>query len=105
MTSPQDRLDPDAAFAGRIHAERAPFSLSTVAASAPVLVQLSDDMRRLRASTDDPRLREALSGVLDGRAPLSSLLADGVLPRPPAQMPAALKTMLDVDEEATWGSD
>ncbi|WP_159500950.1 hypothetical protein [Microbacterium sp. 18062] len=99
MTSPRDRLDPDAAFAGRVDGERAPFSLSTVAASAPVLVQLSDDMRRLRASTDHPRLREALSDVLAGRAPLSSLLAAGVLPAPPAQMPEALKTMLEADEE------
>lgn len=94
-----ERLDADAAFAGRVDAERAPFSLSTVAASAPVLVQLTKQMREVRARTDDPELRGVLDGILNGRAPLSTLLADGVLPTPPAAMPDTLRKLLDENGE------
>jgi hypothetical protein len=93
-------LDPDAAFAGRVSSERAPFALSTVAASAPVLVQLARQMREVRAGTDDPQLRDVLDGILNGRAPLSALLADGVLPAPPSAMPDTLRKLWESNEEA-----
>ncbi|KQQ62402.1 hypothetical protein ASF63_18690 [Microbacterium sp. Leaf320] len=92
-------LDPDAAFAGRMDSERAPFALSTVASSAPVLVQLARQMREARATSDDPHLREVLDGILNGRAPLSMLLASGVLPAPPAAMPDALRELVETNEE------
>ncbi|WP_431074422.1 hypothetical protein [Microbacterium phyllosphaerae] len=92
-------LDPDAAFAGRMNSERAPFALSTVAASAPVLVQLAKQMREVRATSDDPKLNEVLDGVLNGRAPLSTLLASGVLPAPPAAIPDALRELVETNEE------
>lgn len=92
-------LDPDAAFAGRVSSERAPFALPTVAASAPVLVQLARQMREVRAGTDDPNLREVLDAILNGRAPLSALLIDGVLPTPPAVMPDTLRELLETNRE------
>lgn len=101
MTSADEQLDPDAAFAGRVSDERAPFSLPTVAASAPVLIQLSREMRSLRDSTDDPTLREALTGVLDGRTSLSSIFSSGVLPEPPTEMPEGLRLILEADEETS----
>lgn len=94
-----EHLDPDAAFAGRVSSERAPFALSTVAASAPVLVQLTRQMREVRASTDDPNLREVLDRILNGRAPLSALLGEGVLPTPPAVMPDTLRELLETNGE------
>lgn len=97
--SGSEPLDPDAAFAGRVNSERAPFALSTVASSAPVLVQLARQMREVRAGSDDPQLREVLDGILNGRAPLSTLLASGVLPSPPAAMPDALRELVETSEE------
>ncbi|WP_341956396.1 hypothetical protein [Microbacterium sp. LWH13-1.2] len=97
--SGSEPLDPDAAFAGRVNSERAPFALSTVASSAPVLVQLARQMREVRARSDDPQLREVLDGILDGRAPLSAVLANGVLPSPPAAMPDALREIMETNEE------
>lgn len=94
-----EQLDPDTAFAGRMNSERAPFALSTVAASAPVLVQLSRQMREVRDGTDDPTLREVLDRILNGRAPLSELLAGGVLPTPPSVMPDTLRDLLETSEE------
>lgn len=101
MTSPDDRLDPDAAFAPLVSEERAPFALPTVASSAPVLVQLSREMRGLRDSTDDPKLREALTGVLEGRTSLASVLSSGVLPEPPTEMPEGLRLILETNEESS----
>ncbi len=95
-----DRLDPEAAFAGRVDSERAPFALSTVAASAPVLVELAREMRDVRARTDDRRLREVLDGILSGSAPLSSLFTSGALPAPPKVMPDALREIVKTNEEA-----
>lgn len=94
-----DMLDPFAAFAGRVNGGRAPFALPTVAASAPVLLELSKQMREARAASDDPRLRAVLEGILDGRAPLSTLLSAGVLPAPPAVMPQELRELLERNEE------
>lgn len=79
--------------------ERAPFALPTVAASAPVLVQLTRQMREVRDRTDDPNLREVLGGILNGQAPLSALLARGVLPAPPAAMPDALRKLVETNGE------
>lgn len=90
--------DPEAAFAGRVDSERAPFALPTVAASAPVLVQLASQMREVRARTDDPHLREVLDGVLNGRRPLSALLADRVLPDPPEEMPDQVRELRELGE-------
>lgn len=95
-----EHLDPEAAFAGRVSSERAPFALPTVAASAPVLVQLTRQMREVRDSTDDSKLREMLDRILSGRAPLSALLAGGVLPAPPAVMPDTLRELLETNGEA-----
>lgn len=94
-----EALDPDAAFAGRTDSARAPFSLATVASSAPVLVQLADQMRGMRAHTEDQNLRSVLDDILNGRAPLSGLLAGGVLPTPPAAMPDTLRELLETDGE------
>ncbi|MDN3444198.1 hypothetical protein [Microbacterium sp. APC 3901] len=94
-----EHLDPDVAFAGRVSSERAPFALPTVAASAPVLVQLTTQMREARDSTDDPDLRGVLDRILQGRAPLSALLAGGVLPTPPAAMPDTLRELLETNGE------
>lgn len=93
-------LDPETAFAGRVDSERAPFALPTVAASAPVLVELAREMRDVRARTDDPRLQEVLDGILSGGAPLSSLFTSGVLPAPPEAMPDALRKIVETNEEA-----
>ncbi|MCT1394337.1 hypothetical protein M4D51_01185 [Microbacterium sp. p3-SID338] len=56
-------------------------------------------MREVRAASDDPHLRAVLDGILDGRAPLSTLLSAGVLPAPPAVMPQGLRALLEMNEE------
>lgn len=97
--SSAESIDPAEAFTGRVSGERAPFALPTVAASAPVLRDLAAQMREVRAATDDRDLRAVLDGILDGRAPLSTLLSAGVLPEPPAEMPAGLREFLDTNRE------
>ncbi|MDF2491760.1 MAG: hypothetical protein K0Q58_338 [Microbacterium sp.] len=80
----EETRDPEAAFAPQRGDERAPFSLPTVAASAAILRDLQRDLTAAREASQDPAVRAAFDAVLDGRAPLASLLREGVLPAPAA---------------------